>query len=196
MLELVTTDASDDSAIRLRPLTEADLPAVSRWLETSHVRQWWRDPADLEAVESKYLPRIRGDEPTEVFVVECDGRSVGLIQRYRFADYGSWAATVSDAGLAFPDAAGIDYMIGEVDFVGRGIGSRLILDFSQRLFDEFLDVTTIVVTPQAGNVASCRVLEKSGYEHVWTGSLDSDDPADSGPAAIYVRHRAKPGTAN
>ena len=196
MLELVATDASDDPALRLRLLTAADLPAVSRWLATSHVRQWWRDPADLEAVESKYLPRIRGDEPTEVFVVEWGGRSVGLIQRYRFADYGGWAVTVSDAGLAFPDAAGIDYMIGEVDFVGRGIGSRLILDFSQRLFDELLDVMTIVVTPHAGNVASRRVLEKSGYEHVWTGSLDSDDPADSGPAAIYVRHRTKPGTAN
>src|SRR4051794_37944984 len=100
MLEVVMTDASDRPAFRLRPLMEADLPAVSQWLKTPHVRQWWRDPAHLEAVESKYLPRIRGDEPTEVFVICCDERSVGLIQRYRFADYGSWTATVSDADLA------------------------------------------------------------------------------------------------
>lgn len=162
---------------------------MSRWLATPHVREWWRDLSDLEAVQAKYLPRIRREEPTEVFVIESEGRSVGLIQRYRFADYGSWAATVSDAGLAFPDAAGIDYMIGDEALVGRGLGSRLVDDFSQRLFDELQDVTTIVVTPQAGNVASRRILEKSGYVHVWTGSLDSDDPADSGPAAIYVRHR-------
>src|SRR3712207_4954804 len=114
---------------------EDDLPAVSEWLGTPHVRQWWRDASDLEAVVSKYLPRIRGDEPTEVFVIECDDRSVGLIQRYRFADYGSWAATVSQAGLAFPNAAGIDYMIGEVGFVGRGLGSRVVFHFSQRLLD-------------------------------------------------------------
>lgn len=185
----MTTGAQDEPAIRLRPLTAADLPAVSEWLGTRHVRQWWRDPADLEAVEAKYLPRIRGDEPTEVYVIECGDRSVGIIQRYRFADYGSWAATLSEAGLAFPDAAGIDYMIGEGDCVGRGLGSRVVSEFSRRLFDAYADVVTIVVTPQAGNVASRRVLEKSGYEHVWTGSLDSDDPADSGPAAIYVRHR-------
>jgi RimJ/RimL family protein N-acetyltransferase len=184
MLELVTMGAFDEPVIRLRPLMEADLPAVSEWLGQPHVRAWWRDPADLEAVESKYLPRIRGDEPTEVFVIECDDRSVGIIQRYRFADYGSWAATISEAGLVFPDAAGIDYMIGEVDCVGRGLGRRVVADFSQRLLDECADVETIVVTPQAGNVASRRVLEESGYEHVWTGSLDSDDPADSGPAAI------------
>ena len=190
MLSPVTTDAADESEVRLRPLVEADLPAVSVWLATPHVRQWWRDPADLAAVEAKYLPRIRGDEPTEVFVIEWEGRSVGLIQRYRFADYGSWAATVEEAGLAFPDAAGIDYLIGEVDGLGRGLGSRVVDDFSNRLFEECPDVATIVVTPQAGNVASRRVLEKSGYDHVWTGSLDSDDPADAGAAAIYVRHRA------
>jgi RimJ/RimL family protein N-acetyltransferase len=189
----VSTDAPDKSTVRVRPLEEADLGAVSQWLAAPHVREWWRDPPDLEAVEAKYLPRIRGDEPTEVFVIECDGRSIGLIQRYRFADYGTWAATVAEAGLAFPDAAGIDYMIGDAELVSRGLGSRLVEDFSQRLFDEFQEVATIVVTPQAGNVASRRVLEKSGYAHVWTGLLDSDDPADSGPAAIYVRHRETAG---
>lgn len=34
-------------------------------------------------------------------------------------------------------------------------------------------------------------LEKSGYTLAWIGRLDSDDPADDGSSAIYVRHRAK-----
>jgi hypothetical protein len=33
------------------------------------------------------------------------------------------------------------------------------------------------------------VLEKSGYRLVWTGMLDSDDPSDSGTAAMYVLDR-------
>jgi RimJ/RimL family protein N-acetyltransferase len=50
-------------------------------------------------------------------------------------------------------------------------------------------VTSIVVTPQEANRASCRVLEKSGYRLVWTGMLDSDHPSDAGTAAMYLLDR-------
>lgn len=38
------------SDLTLRPLTEADLGQLSRWLAEPHVAQWWRDPADLESI--------------------------------------------------------------------------------------------------------------------------------------------------
>ena len=80
---------------------------------------------------------------------------------------------------------------GRADLIGRGIGSAVISAFSEALFEAFPDVTDIVVTPQAANAASCRILEKAGYERRWTGLLDSDDPGDAGPAAMYVL--ARPG---
>lgn len=178
-----------EGGLSFRPLAEADLELVARWLSAEHVRRWWWDPSDIESVRAKYLPRIRGTEPTEVFVVGVDGLSVGLIQRYRFKAYGTWAATVADSGLAYPDAAGIDYVIGEPDATGRGLGTAMIASFTTKLFDEMGDVATVVVTPQADNIASCRALRNAGYQHVWTGRLDSDDPADAGLAGIYVRHR-------
>lgn len=46
-----------------------------------------------------------------------------------------------------------------------------------------------MAAPQTANRASCRVLEKAGYELEWTGLLQSDDPSDAGPAALYVRQR-------
>jgi len=76
---------------------EADLAVVSDWLRAEHVRAWWKDPADLDAVRAKYLPRIRGEEPTEVFIASTSAGAFGLIQRYRMAHYGSWAATAGGA---------------------------------------------------------------------------------------------------
>lgn len=196
---LLTTHAADDGGmpgaaerppIAFRPLEERDLPTVSRWLGTDHVRQWWRDPADIEAVRAKYRPRISGEEPTEVFVVLADGEEIGLIQRYRFADYGTWAATIAGTDLAYPSAAGIDYFIGVVEQTGLGRGTAIVREFSARLFEEYGDIDTIVVTPQHANHASRRVLEKSGYALAWVGRLESDDPADADDSAIYVRHRS------
>ena len=162
---------------------------MSQWLQADHVRRWWRDPADLAAVQAKYRPRISGDEPTEVFIVSVGDEPVGLIQRYRFASYGSWAATVAGAGLSFPAAAGIDYFIGVARHTGGGLGTEMITSFSSRLFGEYDDVETIVVAPQEANQPSRRALEKSGYALACVGRLDSDDPADAGTSAIYVMHR-------
>ena len=172
-----------------RPLTEADLTLVARWLREEHVQKWWKDPSAPERVREKYLPCIRGDDPTNMYVIMCDGQDVGLIQSYRVGDHPGWAKTIADSGLAFPSAAGIDYLIGERHLAGQGIGSTVIGAFTDFVFAADPDVERIVVTPQAANRASCRVLEKVGYDLVWTGMLDSDDPSDAGLAALYVRTR-------
>jgi RimJ/RimL family protein N-acetyltransferase len=65
----------------------------------------------------------------------------------------------------------------------------MITAFTTLVFDRYPDVDCIVVTPQSANCRSCRVLEKNGYTHEWTGHLDSDDPGDRDVAALYVKRR-------
>ncbi len=177
--------------LTFRPLAEADLTVVSDWLRAEHVRAWWKDPADLDAVRAKYLPRIRGEEPTDVFIASTSAGAFGLIQRYRFTDYGSWGATVAGSNLAFPNAAGIDYLIGVPALTRQGLGTEMIRQFSDGVFSAYPHTETIVVTPQLANHASCRALDSAGYSLAWIGHLDSDDPADAGDAAVYVKHRAR-----
>lgn len=175
--------------IDYRPLAETDLRRLAGWLNEDHVREWWRDGSDLEQLRTKYLPRIRCEEPTEVFVITDDEDDIGIIQRYRLADYPDWDETVARTGLVFADAAGIDYLIGDVSCTGRGLGTRAIEEFTALLVADWPDIEQVVVTPQQANRASCRALEKAGYTLRWTGRLDSDDPADAGTTALYVRNR-------
>ena len=177
------------SEVSFRPLEEDDLPRVGSWLRQEHVRRWWADPSLQPAVEAKYLPRITGDEPTQVFVIEWDGRPVGFIQRYRIDDYPDWSRSLAPASRSFTNAAGIDYLVGEPDLVGRGIGALAIRRFSRLVFDDLSDVDTIVATPQRANQASCRALEKAGYHLAWTGMLDSADASDAGVASVYLLAR-------
>lgn len=172
-----------------RSMTEGDLPLVAAWLSEEHVQQWWKDPSAPENVEAKYLPRINGVEPTEMMIIMWQGRDIGVIQRYRMSDHADWERSLAPTGLTFRAAAGIDYMIGVPDLVGAGIGSPVIAAFSADVFARYPDVDQIVVTPQEANRASCRVLEKAGYRLAWTGMLDSNDPSDSGLAALCVLDR-------
>jgi aminoglycoside 6'-N-acetyltransferase len=175
--------------VSFRGMAEGDLPVVAAWLREAHVQRWWKDPAP-DNVEAKYLPRINGTEPTEMLIILWNGREIGIIQRYRMRDHPDWERSLASTGLTFRSAAGIDYAIGVRDLVGRGIGSAVVAAFSGEVFARYPDVDQIVVTPQEANRASCRVLEKAGYRRAWTGMLDSNDPSDSGPAALFVLERS------
>ncbi len=81
--------------LAFRPLAETDLPQLARWLPPDHVQEWWRDPFAPTHVREKYMPRIRGEEPTEVFVIVLDDADIGMIQRYRLSGYPAWSETGS-----------------------------------------------------------------------------------------------------
>jgi len=176
--------------VSLRPMTRDDLSLLARWLESPHVHEWWREPFSPDAVEAEYGPTIDGTDPTKVFVISVDGRLVGIIQRYRNADNPEWAAAMAvvSGGDA---AASIDFLIGEPDAVGRGVGAAAIAAFTPMVFDAYPEVSAVLAAPQQANVASWRALEKAGFVREWEGTLDSDDPSDSGPAYVYARYRAR-----
>ena len=177
--------SQNSDGVTLRPLTEADLPRVARWLAEPHVAQWWRDASDLESVRAEYLPCLTGADPTEMFVIEVAGQPVGLIQQYLVADEPEWARAIEATGAVSGSAAGIDYLIGEAAFTGHGHGTAAINAITARAFGRYPDADVVVAAPQQANVASWRALERAGYSRWWSGQLDSADPGDAGPAHLY-----------
>jgi aminoglycoside 6'-N-acetyltransferase len=138
-------------------------------------------------VAAKYGPCIDGDDPTELFVISEADRPVGMIQRYQINDEPDWLP-VFDGITDVTAAAGIDYLIGEPDAVGRGIGTAVIAAFTAMVF-AWRPVTSIVVTVQQANIGSWRILEKAGFSRIWSGELDSPDPSDHGPEHVYRLER-------
>ena len=112
-----------DVRVTVRDMTRGDLRDVTRWRAQPHVARWWAGDgeATYDAVERRYGPRIDGETPTRMWVLEVNGRSVGFGQHYRIADYPDYALLGPD-----PAAIGVDYAIGEPEWTGRGLGSRMI----------------------------------------------------------------------
>jgi aminoglycoside 6'-N-acetyltransferase len=170
--------------ITFRPIGHDDLPLVAHWLAQDFVQRWWQEPFDLPTVEAKYGPRVGGAGEAQVFIIELDGRPVGLIQRYRLGDHPEW-----EAALGIADGAGIDYFLGESDLIGRHLGSAAIGQFVPTVFEAYPEIEVVVAAPQQANIASWRALERAGFTRYWSGDLDSDEPGDEGPAHVYVNWR-------
>lgn len=145
---------------------------------------WWSDEPTVTALETSYGRSVDGTDPTEGFVIELEGRPVGFIQRYRLADYPAWCAT-----LGVERAAGIDYLIGVPELIGVGLGPVIVDSFTTLTFERYADIDRMGVAVQQANHRSWRTLEKAGYDRVFEGMIESDDPSDAGPSYVYVRAR-------
>jgi len=174
--------------LTLRQLGRADLPLLSRWLAAPHVHRWWREPADAESVDAAYAPAIDGADPTELLIAELDGCPIGMVQRYRLADNPEYLRALEPAG-APGAAAGLDYLIGDPDLTGRGLGTWMIATATAGAWSAYPEITAIVVAVQVDNRRSWRALEKAGYRRLWSGAIDSGDPSDEGPSHVYILDR-------
>jgi aminoglycoside 6'-N-acetyltransferase len=171
-------------SLGFRRLERSDFTQLAQWLAAPHVARWWRQGHDPADVEAEYGPAVDGEDPTEVFVVELDGRSIGLIQRYRLDDNAQWTLALAPS-TAPSDAVGIDYLIGPEHLIGRGLGGRVIAGFVIDTWSRYPDLSAIVVAVQQANRRSWA-LEKAGFDRIWAGTLASDDPGDDGPSYIFV----------
>ncbi len=179
--------------LRFRPLDRSDFPLLGTWLAAPHVARWWAESGDPDALESRYGPTVDGTDPTEVFIASLDGLPVGLVQRYRFGDEAGWATALAPAGIP-SDSFGIDYLVGDPDRTGQGLGPTMIRAFVDDSWDRYPGCGACVVAVHVDNRRSWRALERCGFQRDWIGRLDTDDPADDGPQAVYVfpRPAARP----
>ena len=154
-----------------RPVTEADLPMLERWLNAPHVRRWWGEPADeVAGIKADF------DEPAmQSFIVLYDGEEFAYLQCYRIA--------ADD--LSFGDrperTVGIDQFIGLADRAGIGHGPAMIDAFVRKVFDEGME--RVVLDPHPDNAQAVRAYEKAGF------TVFDQRMTEDGPALMMARDR-------
>jgi aminoglycoside 6'-N-acetyltransferase len=134
-----------------RPLSNADLPLIGRWLGEPHVAEWWPDARQLERI------RAHIDDPTiDVFLVHADERPIGYLQCYD---------PLAESSHPFadepPGTRGIDQFIGDARMINHGHGSALTRTFVERLFAA--GAPRAVTDPDPTNLRAVRAYEKAGF---------------------------------
>jgi aminoglycoside 6'-N-acetyltransferase len=131
------------------------------------VRRWYDDvPTETypDDTLSDYRAAMRGDDPTDLYVIRLGSRPIGMLQSYRIDDHPQYAAQVA---LGRP-AIGIDLFIGEPELIGHGHGPALIRAFLRDVAFPRYEVDLCVIGPTVSNVAAIRAYEKAGFRFLKT----------------------------
>ena len=74
--------------IKFRLLRKDDLPLLHEWLNQLHMKEFYqKEPIALEAVTTKYMPRILQNEPAFSYIALLDKKPFGYIQYYKNTDW-------------------------------------------------------------------------------------------------------------
>jgi aminoglycoside 6'-N-acetyltransferase len=148
--------------IGFRPMTAEDLPVMHEWLQREHVRRWWTKHATLEDVTEHYLPAIEGRAATDLYFIVLDGALAGFIQTYQISNYPEYQQLVEvEEGVA-----GVDLFLAEEEQLGRGLGTRVLEEFVQRVVFAVPATRACIADPDAENRPSLRAFEKAGFSTV------------------------------
>lgn len=158
--------ARNDWQIGFRPLVEADFPLMYRWLMTPHVRQWWDPDVDWtpEEIANRYPAEIDPASPTLLYVIQIGQTDAGYIQCYRIADHPEYAEIID----VDEDTAAIDLFIGDVQFLHRGLGPRILTTFLRDILFVHYAVESCLICPAVTNTSAIRAYEKAGFRYVKT----------------------------
>jgi RimJ/RimL family protein N-acetyltransferase len=149
------------------------LDLVNKWQQESHVKEFWGNDEYAESYE-EYVLRTSSDGSVVQYLIQFDEKPIGYIQYY-------WASKVGDGwweGYS-DDVVGFDFYIGEVSFIGRGLGSQVVQSFSQFLFN-LGSVKSIIADPSPNNSKIIHIIKKCGYEK--KGRIKTPD----GDAVLFI----------
>ncbi len=150
--------------LTLRPLFEADVALVGRWLHTPHVAKWYQYPEHW-----LHELRERHGEFSFLthFIAEYEGVPIGFCQYYDcwFSQQHEVWNDAWRVGERQGEVFSIDYLIGETAYLRRGFGRRMVALLLERLRER--GAKTVVVQPESENTASNRSLAANGFQ--WNG---------------------------
>jgi RimJ/RimL family protein N-acetyltransferase len=168
------TDSLDPELLEFRPLRESDLGRLHRWFNAPHARRWFGKGRSLEDVVQEYLPYIEGTTPIHPFLASYGSRPIGMIAWERFGDSPDLMRAY---GIEDPNAVNCDVIIGEADFVGRGLGPHLIRRFVSQIALSDPRHSTCILDPEVENLFAIRAYEKAGFRHLCTLPDDGEGNA-------------------
>ena len=149
------------------------------WLNEPHVFEWWgNDGTTEDDIEKRYLPMVLGTDFTKGFIIMYESKPIGFIQVYKLNDYPEW-----EHHLNMKDnVAGIDIFIGEKEFVGKGLGTKIIKKFVDEIVFTSYDVIACIADPSEKNIASVKAFQNAGFSYL----KNSHDP-ETGDKEIVLQ---------
>ncbi len=154
---------------------EADIPLLYEWLGREHVAAWWRETRDYQKFYEKYMGRIE-DNTLGCYLICHDNKPIGYIAWYDAAHCPVRSKDYPEKGVY-----GFDVLIAEIDYIGKGNGTKILQQFIDEIIMP-LKPTKIIVDPEVANERAIHVYKKLGFKKV--KEVQATDGVDMVPAFL------------
>lgn len=148
--------------IKFKPLENEDMPIFYKWVKTPHVAKWWQAGTYEDFVEN-YNPKSKNQNYVFPFIIYINEKTIGYIQYYLAdkVDDGWWMKYQGQPA----GTVGMDIIIGDSNYIGKGFGTMLVKIFIEKIFKE-TNASKIIIDPDKENFAAIHCYEKAGFKKV------------------------------
>lgn len=147
-------------SISFKKITESDFMQIFNWLAQPHVTPWWPE-SDWENFLEKYRAKIHSDY-VHAYIISIDKYPVGMIQYYWFTK--APQGDESYGRFHDPQMVGLDIVIGDPNYVGKGYGSKALRAFIDQILKREPSIKKVFINPDSANKAAIRAYEKAGFK--------------------------------
>ncbi|MFZ4773294.1 MAG: GNAT family N-acetyltransferase [Chlamydiia bacterium] len=144
-------------AFIFKPAEESERELIHSWLLSSHAAEWFYGEGLQNTINH-----------LEQFFQEQSSSSywLGYDQEHPFAFFiTSLVEKPEDSLTSWCSPEGktitLDVLIGDVNYLGKGLAPRLIQEF---LADQFPEVGEVLIDPEATNARAIHVYKKAGFQ--------------------------------
>lgn len=144
------------SDFHFKPVTSAERSLVHEWLAKPHVADWFYGQGLANTINhldeflqgksnAQYWLGFDKERPMAFFITSSVRKPHDELSKWCLKD---------------GDAITLDMLIGDIDYLGRGLAHRLIREF---LFSQFPGVSEVLIDPEATNSRAIHVYQKAGF---------------------------------
>lgn len=148
--------------LEFRLLNDNDIPLIEIWLNKEHVKRWYEIPHLGITIDDwiNEIKEYKGKLQWITYLIAMwNNRPIGLCLYYKCVD-----SSDEDFGtLPLIGSYGIDYLIGEETYLGKGLGKEMITLLTNQIFS-IQDAQRITADIDKNNKASEKTLLSCGFK--------------------------------
>lgn len=142
-------------SLKLRKIEDEDINLVDIWMHKDFIIKWYTNPDEwINEMRQRFTKYLY----IKHFIVTDYDRPIGFCQYYNcLAAEEDWYGDIPLDGTY-----SIDYLIGEEDYLKKGMGKQIINLLVEKVFS-LPDSKRIIVSPDSENTSSRKTLESNDF---------------------------------
>lgn len=179
--------------IQFNKAKKENIDVILKWLKEPFIQEFWDNTQDhkndiLNFINGRIEPSSYADGKYVYWIASCDGQPYAMLMTIKETPEDH----LDDIKLYYLSKTGhtygMDYMIGDKNYFGKGYGSKTLIDFINFFIKEFDPIAdTFLIDPAIDNPRAKHVYMKAGFQYVCDFVMSGDVSGAGKPHHLLIK---------